>query len=66
MGTATLMAVKRAFDLILSAAALLGLFPLFVVLGALIKLTSAGPVFFAQRRVGHQGRILHHAGAEPL
>ena len=41
----------------LSAAALLGLFPLFVVLGALIKLTRAGPVFFAQRRVGHQGRI---------
>ena len=22
-----------------------------------MKLTSAGPVFFAQRRVGHQGRI---------
>jgi len=41
----------------LSAAALLGLFPLFVVLGALIKLASTGPVFFAQRRVGHQGRI---------
>jgi hypothetical protein len=41
-----------------SAAALLGLFPLFVVLGALIKLASAGPVFFAQRRVGHQGRII--------
>ncbi len=56
---APLMVVKRALDVVLSAAALLGLFPLFVILGALIKLTSAGPVFFAQRRVGHQGRIFN-------
>jgi lipopolysaccharide/colanic/teichoic acid biosynthesis glycosyltransferase len=54
---ASLMVVKRAVDVVLSAVALLGLFPLFVILGALIKLTSAGPVFFAQRRVGHRGRI---------
>jgi hypothetical protein len=54
---APLMAVKRALDVVLSAAALLGLFPLCAILGALIKLTSAGPVFFAERRVGHQGRI---------
>jgi lipopolysaccharide/colanic/teichoic acid biosynthesis glycosyltransferase len=49
--------VKRATDVVLSVAALLGLSPLFAILGALIKLTGAGPVFFAQRRVGHQGRI---------
>jgi hypothetical protein len=49
----------------LSAAALLGLFPLFVVLGTLIKLTSAGPVFFAQRRVGHQERIFTMLSSVP-
>jgi lipopolysaccharide/colanic/teichoic acid biosynthesis glycosyltransferase len=55
--TAHLMAVKRAVDVFLSAAALIVLLPLFAILAALIKLTSAGPVFFAQRRVGHYGRI---------
>jgi lipopolysaccharide/colanic/teichoic acid biosynthesis glycosyltransferase len=55
--TANLMAVKRAVDVALSAAALFALLPLFAILAALIKLTSPGPVLFTQRRVGHQGRI---------
>jgi lipopolysaccharide/colanic/teichoic acid biosynthesis glycosyltransferase len=52
-----LLAMKRTVDIVLSAVALISLLPFFAILGALIKLTSAGPVFFAQRRVGHQGRI---------
>jgi lipopolysaccharide/colanic/teichoic acid biosynthesis glycosyltransferase len=55
--TPHLLAVKRTVDIVLSAAALIALLPLFAVLGALIKVSSSGPVFFAQRRVGHQGRI---------
>jgi lipopolysaccharide/colanic/teichoic acid biosynthesis glycosyltransferase len=48
---------KRAIDVVLAGLALVALAPLFAILALLIKLTSAGPVFFAQRRVGHQGRI---------
>jgi lipopolysaccharide/colanic/teichoic acid biosynthesis glycosyltransferase len=55
--TPRLLAVKRTVDIVLSAAALILLLPLFAVLGALIRLTSPGPVFFAQRRVGYQGHI---------
>lgn len=47
---------KRALDLILASAALIILSPLMLVLGALIRLTSAGPALFAQERVGRFGR----------
>ena len=49
-------AVKRAFDFVFSLAALIVLLPLFCVLALLIKLTSPGPVFFSQIRVGQYGR----------
>ena len=52
-----LLAMKRTVDIVLSAVALIVLLPFFAIFGALIKLTGPGPVFFAQRRVGHQGRI---------
>jgi lipopolysaccharide/colanic/teichoic acid biosynthesis glycosyltransferase len=42
----------------LLALALLVLFaPLFLVVAALIKMTSQGPVFYAQRRTGYMGKI---------
>ncbi|MCI0627651.1 MAG: undecaprenyl-phosphate glucose phosphotransferase [Acidobacteria bacterium] len=47
---------KRGFDVVFSAAALLVLCPLFGLIAALIKMTSAGPVFFAQERVGLNGK----------
>jgi Undecaprenyl-phosphate glucose phosphotransferase len=43
---------KRAFDIVASAAALVAFAPLFVLVAILIKLGSAGPVFFLQRRYG--------------
>jgi exopolysaccharide biosynthesis polyprenyl glycosylphosphotransferase len=43
---------KRALDIVLSAALLTMLSPLFLVLAAMVKLTSRGPVFFRQERVG--------------
>jgi Undecaprenyl-phosphate glucose phosphotransferase len=45
-------ALKRAFDIIFSLTTLLLLSPVFLVLAVLIKLTSPGPVFFKQKRVG--------------
>jgi exopolysaccharide biosynthesis polyprenyl glycosylphosphotransferase len=47
---------KRAFDMALSALALLLALPLLLVVAALIKLTSPGPVMFRQERVGYLGR----------
>ena len=45
-------AVKRAFDVAVSLTLLAILSPLFLVIAALVKLTSPGPVFFRQERVG--------------
>jgi lipopolysaccharide/colanic/teichoic acid biosynthesis glycosyltransferase len=48
-------AIKRTMDVIGAGAALLALAPVFLVLAAIIKLTSKGPVFFRQQRVGQYG-----------
>ncbi len=47
--------VKRGMDLVGSFFALLILSPVFFVLALLVKLTSKGPVFFRQQRVGQYG-----------
>jgi exopolysaccharide biosynthesis polyprenyl glycosylphosphotransferase len=44
--------VKRTFDLMLSGAVVLVGLPLWLSIAAAIKLTSRGPVFFRDRRVG--------------
>jgi lipopolysaccharide/colanic/teichoic acid biosynthesis glycosyltransferase len=44
--------MKRAFDIVCSAALLLLLSPLFFVLGCMVKLDSKGPIFFKQTRIG--------------
>ncbi|NJL26817.1 MAG: sugar transferase [Thermoanaerobaculia bacterium] len=46
------MMVKRFMDLTLSLLALIALVPLFVLIAIGVKLTSTGPVLFAQERVG--------------
>ncbi|AIV39418.1 polyprenyl glycosylphosphotransferase [Curtobacterium sp. MR_MD2014] len=50
---------KRAFDLIGSAALIIVLSPVLLVLALLVKVTSAGPVFFLQERVGLNGSTFH-------
>ncbi len=45
-------ALKRLIDIFLSLVALVFLSPLILFLGVLIKLDSAGPVFYKQKRVG--------------
>ena len=44
--------MKRAFDIIIAASGLLILSPFFLIAATLIKVSSPGPVFFRQRRVG--------------
>jgi len=43
---------KRLFDVVLSSVILVFLFPFFILVPLLIKLTSSGPVFFVQKRIG--------------
>ncbi|MFL0390101.1 sugar transferase [Curtobacterium sp. 179-B 9B NHS] len=50
---------KRAFDLIGSAALIIVLSPVLLVLAVLVKVTSTGPVFFLQERVGLNGSTFH-------
>ena len=49
--------VKRVIDVIISFWALLGLLPVFVIASLLIRLTSEGPIFFKQSRLGRYGRV---------
>lgn len=48
--------VKRAFDIIVSTAGLLVLGPVMLLGMAAVKLTSRGPVFYRQARLGRFGR----------
>ncbi len=47
---------KRAFDIVMTSALLLVLWPLMLVIALIIKATSKGPVVFKQIRVGEGGR----------
>jgi Undecaprenyl-phosphate glucose phosphotransferase len=49
-------AVKRTIDITVAASALLLLAPALLLIAAIIKLDSSGPVFFRQRRNGYRGR----------
>ncbi|WP_131683489.1 exopolysaccharide biosynthesis polyprenyl glycosylphosphotransferase [Pseudarthrobacter sp. YALA5] len=48
--------LKRAMDVISALAGILALLPLLVVLAAIVRLDSPGPVFFRQDRVGKDGK----------
>lgn len=50
------LSLKRAFDVVVSLAALILLSPFFLVVVALIKLASPGPLIFKQARCGLNGR----------
>lgn len=47
--------VRRAVDIVVAAIALLAALPVLALAAAAIKLTSRGPVFFAQERIGKHG-----------
>ena len=48
---------KRVFDVLVSAAAIIILSPLFLLATLLIKTTSKGPIIFTQIRVGKDGQL---------
>lgn len=49
--------LKRAFDVAVSALALLLLVPVFILIALLIKLEDGGPVFYRGVRVGRHGKL---------
>jgi len=49
--------VKRLFDLIVTTAMLLLIWPLLLLIAVLIKLDSPGPTIFKQQRMGENGRV---------
>jgi len=48
--------IKRIFDIVFSLLFLIITFPLFLIIAIIIKLTSEGPVFYVQERVGMDGK----------
>lgn len=48
--------IKRVMDIVVSVSVLVLFAPLMLLIALAIKLTSPGPVFFAQERVGQDGR----------
>jgi exopolysaccharide biosynthesis polyprenyl glycosylphosphotransferase len=55
IGSAKPYFLKRALDVVVSAGLLAVCLPIIVVLGVAIRLTSPGPVFYTQSRVGRFG-----------
>ncbi|HEU5317991.1 MAG TPA: undecaprenyl-phosphate glucose phosphotransferase [Chloroflexota bacterium] len=51
--------VKRLFDVVFSAALLVATAPLLLLIALLVRLDSPGPVFYAQERVGQDGKRFH-------
>ncbi len=47
---------KRFIDVLISVLALIILLPLYIVLAFLVKMSSSGPVFFLQERIGKNGK----------
>jgi lipopolysaccharide/colanic/teichoic acid biosynthesis glycosyltransferase len=48
--------IRRSLDIVLTSLGLLALAPVLVTVVLMIKLTSRGPVLFAQERIGEHGR----------
>jgi exopolysaccharide biosynthesis polyprenyl glycosylphosphotransferase len=48
--------IKRSFDIAMAVIVLLLGSPLFLFLAVMVKLSSAGPVFYSQERIGLHGR----------
>ena len=49
--------MKRSFDFITSLIGIIVLFPIFIIVSLLVKISSVGPVFFVQKRIGKNGKL---------
>ncbi len=50
--------IKRKIDIVLAIALLILLLPIFLVISTIIKIGSKGPIFFAHRRIGKNGKLI--------
>lgn len=50
---------KRLFDILFSILLLIILLPLFIILSILVKITSKGPIFYLDNRLGKNKKILN-------
>lgn len=48
--------IKRAIDIVVSVLALIMLTPVYAIVACIIKLTSPGPVFYLQERIGRHNK----------
>lgn len=48
--------LKRLMDIFISLVAVILLLPVYITIGLLVKLSSEGPMFFVQERIGHHGK----------
>jgi lipopolysaccharide/colanic/teichoic acid biosynthesis glycosyltransferase len=55
-GRRSMLGIKRLMDIVGSTLALIVCAPLFLVVALAVKVSSKGPVFFRQQRVGQYGR----------
>ncbi len=53
------LVVKRAMDIVISSLLLVALAPLYALVALAVRVTSRGPAFFRQVRVGQGGRTFH-------
>ncbi len=51
--------LKRFFDIVLSIIGIVLSLPIFLIVAPIIKFTDGGSIFFAQKRVGRNGRIFN-------
>lgn len=51
------MVFKRIAEPVIASILFLSLLPAFIPISLMISLTSKGPIFFKQKRVGHNGKI---------
>lgn len=49
--------IKRTFDILFSLICIILLFPFFIIIALLIKLTSKGPILYTQDRISRCGKI---------
>lgn len=48
--------IKRIIDIVISFIGMIVLLPIFLIIAAVIKLDSKGPVFFVHKRIGKDGK----------
>ncbi len=51
--------LKRGFDIVFSGLVLVVCSPIMLLIAAIVKFDSPGPIFFIQERVGLDGKIIH-------